>query len=212
MALALGGKARGKQTAKDLGVPVRGSSRDTSQPGSGMLRIWGQRNLGDGKQSRKPDCRPLRPQPGSVRTSSSSPESDSGSTGTSSSSPIVPMKPSSSSMLPEQLLPEISTARRPTLLFRDALVVTADITSALRKPRRSNRARTLRVRMRQRGAWLRESKSRGGDLFQSNSIVWCSESSGTLEDVCELRRSLKRCVDKLCLCMFMYKKLWKTTQ
>lgn len=164
MAPALSGKARGEQTEEDLGS--RWEALLGTQA-SLALGCWGFEGRGGGisgmgsSQGNPPLC----PDPGSAHTSSSSPESDSGSTGTSSSSPIVPIKPSSSSMLPEQLLPEISTARRPTLLFRDALVVTAYITSVLRKPRQSNCARTLRVRMRQHGAWLREPKSRGGDLF-----------------------------------------------
>lgn len=72
---------------------------------STLRRAWGPQLV---PSRSRPRLLPL-PAPTS---SSSSPESDSGSTGTSSFSPMVPMKPSSASMLRKQPLSEASAARR----------------------------------------------------------------------------------------------------
>lgn len=80
---------------------------------------------------------------------------------------------------------------------------------ALAEPRRP--MLTRRLRMRQRGGVASVTKPRGGLCLSQIPLSWCSEGRGHVAE-CEGRESLRRCVDKLCMCIFVYIKLWKILQ
>lgn len=121
----------------DFGGGGRLCTAWVKQPAWGHLSTlrtaWRPQLLPGRSRSRLP---PPAIRPPAPTSSSSSPESDSGSTGTSSSSPMVPMNPSSASMLRKQRLPEGSVVLRPHRPFRRSPYRHAHalyVTSVLRK-------------------------------------------------------------------------------